>query len=189
MFPIKQYRNGKLIISSPDLSLILPIARVFHVSTDVLFSFEEENDNHKVFDNAYDNYWQKDVKEMYNTAKLAVKEFPSDYKYLQWLAYTEYYIALDEINNDSFISMLNKAKKHFDIVINNCTDNEIRQEALYGIILVLKELNNIDEAKKYANLFPKREEYDKDMLLEFCSEKEELLKIRQKLFIINLLNY
>lgn len=39
-------------VSSPDLSLIVPLARLFHVSTDVLFGVDGENARRTEFDSA-----------------------------------------------------------------------------------------------------------------------------------------
>lgn len=173
-------------VSSPDLSLIVPLARLFHVSTDVLFGVDGENARRTEFDSAYENYWQKDIKQMYAASQQAVSEFPGDYKYLEWLASMEYYIAFDDDYSkgssvDFFNSMLEKSRKHYDMVIKGCSDSNIRQKALYGIILDLKYLGDLSEAKKYAELFPEKQGYSRDMMLELCTEGEEQMKIRQEI--------
>lgn len=173
-------------VSSPDLSLIVPLARLFHVSTDVLFGVDGENDRRAEFDAAYENYWQKDIKQMYAISQQAVSEFPGDFKYLAWLASMEFYVAFDEEyvsggSDDFFRSMLEKSRKHYDMVIEDCTDSDIRQTALHGIILDLKNLGNLSEAKKYAGLFPEEQGYNRDMMLALCTEGEELLTIKQRI--------
>ena len=173
-------------VSSPDLSLIAPLTRLFHVSADVLFGIDGENARRAEFDEAYENYWQKDMQEMYAIAQQAVSEFPGDFKYMGWLASMEYYMAFDDEyrnggSKDFFKSMLEKSKKHYEMVIEGCSDGEIRQKALHGIILDLKYLENLSEARKYAELFPEKQEPSRDMMLELCTEGDELLKIRQKI--------
>ena len=173
-------------MSSPDLSLIVPLARLFKVSTDALFEIESENARHAEFDAAYENYWQKDIQQMYAVARQAVSEFPGDYKYLDWLASMEFYVAFDDDyknggSTDFFNSMLEKSRKHYDMVIEECRDSDIRQKSLYGIILALKYLGKVDEAKKYAELAPEKQKYTRDMLLELCTQGEERLAIRQRI--------
>lgn len=173
-------------MSSPDLSLIVPLARLFKVSTDALFEIESENARRAEFDAAYENYWQKDIQQTYAVAQQAVSEFPGDYKYLDWLASMEFYVAFDDdFKNggsiDFFNSMLEKSRKHYDMVIEECRDSDIRQKSLYGIILALKYLGKADEAKKYAELAPEKQMYTREMLLELCTQGEERLAIRQRI--------
>lgn len=173
-------------VTSPDISLIVPLSRLFKVTTDELFGIDNENALRSEFDEVYKNYWLKDMEEMYKKAKQAVAEFPGDFKYLGWLASMEYYFAFDEDYRsggslDFFHSMLEKSEKHYETVIENCTDSDIRQKAIYGIILDLKYQGKLDEAKNYAELYPEHQSYNRDMILELCTEGEELLKIRQKI--------
>jgi Predicted transcriptional regulators len=173
-------------ITSPDLSLIVPLARLFKVTTDELFGLDGENGRRAEFDAAYENYWQKDIDEMYRIAMQAVAEFPGDYKYLEWLASMEYYVAFnDDYRNggslDYFHSMLEKSRKHYDMVIESCTDKTIKEKALFGIILTLKYDGKIQEARKYAEHFPEKQGYNRDMMLELCTEGDERLTIRQKI--------
>ena len=173
-------------VASPDLSLIVPLSRLFHVSTDELFGVDGENARRAEFDEAYENYWQKDHSRMYAVAKQAASEFPGDYKYLCWLASMEYYAAFDDdytngVSMDHFNALMEQARKHYERVIEGCTDTEIRQNALFGIILTLKQLNDLPKAKKYAELFPEKQGYTRDMMLETCTAGEERLMIRQKI--------
>ncbi len=173
-------------VSSPDLSMIVPLARLFHVSTDVLFGMDGENARRAEFDALYEDYWKKDIGEMYAAAQQAAAEFPGDYKYLEWLASMEFYVAFDDDylnggSKDFFNSMLEKSKKHYEMIIEGCTDSKIRQSALHGIILDLKNLERLSEAKKYAELFPEEQGPSRDMMLELCTDGEDLLRIRQKI--------
>ena len=173
-------------VASPDLSLIVPLSRLFHVSTDELFGVDGENARRAEFDEAYENYWQKDHNQMYAIARQAVSEFPGDYKYLCWLASMEYYTAFDDEyqsggDTERFNALMEQARKHYDRVIEGCADAEIRQEALFGIIQTLKQLNDLPQARKYAELFPEKQGYTRDEMLETCTEGEDRLTIRQRI--------
>ena len=173
-------------VSSPDLSLIVPIARLFGISTDELFGIGSEEARRAEFDAVYDNYWKKDVAETYAVARQAVSEFPGDFKYLEWLASMEYYAAfcddvVKEGGPETFGSMIEKSVKHYVTIIEECTDSGIRNDALLGIIDSLRHVGRSDEAVKYALLAPEKPGYGRDELLEMCTEGAEKLKIRQRI--------
>ena len=170
----------------PDLSLIAPLARLFDVSADTLLGIDTGDELRAEFDAVYENYWQKDYAEMYDIAKRAVAEFPGDYKYLEWLASMEYYIAFDDDyknggSDEFFSSMLEKSRQHYEMVIEGCNDSELRSKSMFGIILDLKYLGRIDEAKQYAMMFPESPGYSRDMMLHLCAEGDERLDISQRI--------
>ena len=170
----------------PDLSLIAPLARLFNVSADTLLGIDTGDLLRAEFDAAYENYWQKDCSKMYETAKRAVAEFPGDYKYLEWLASTEYYIAFDDDyrnggSDEFFRTMLEQSRRHYEMVIEGCNDAELRSKSLFGIILDLKYLGRIDEAKQYAMMFPENPGYSRDMMLHLCAEEDERLEVGQRI--------
>lgn len=173
-------------VTCPDLSMILPLSRLFQVTTDELFGVEGENGRRAEFDAAYENYWQKDLDDMYQMAKQAVAEFPGDDKYLCWLASMEYYVAFDEDycnggSTDFFCAMLEQARTHYAMVLESCAQEEIRQNALFGIILTLKYLNRPEEAQAYAQLAPEEQNKNRDMFLAECTTGEEHLAVCQRL--------
>lgn len=173
-------------VTSPDLSLIVPLARLFKVTTDELFCVEGENGRRAYFDAAYENYWQKDTDEMLGMAAQAAAEFPGDCKYLEWLASMEYYAAFDDDYRNGgsdahFRAMLEKSIKHYGTVIESCADSALRERAICGVVLALKYAGRPQEAKKYAELVPEKQGYSRDMLLALCLEGDELLAVRQRL--------
>ena len=77
-------------ITNPDLSLIVPLARLFKVTTDELLGMEEAiSDARRLeLEKQYDETTKAsgDVKKRYEIAKTAVEEYPGDFNYLYWLA-------------------------------------------------------------------------------------------------------
>ncbi len=173
-------------ISSPDVYTIAPLARLFGVTTDELLGVTDGNARRAEYDAAHENYWQKDIPTMYETAQNAVAEFPGDMKYLKWLASMEYYVAFDEDyrngGSDAFFKeMLEKSAKHYKTVIENTNDEKLKENAISGIVMSLKYLERMDEAKKYAELVPKETRATRDDILSYILSGNELLDLNKKM--------
>ncbi len=165
-------------VTVPDLSLIVPMARVFHVSTDTILGMQSpESDERKLyFDLEYFEFWKKDDHEAdYQIAKQAVAEYPGEYKYLHWLGSVEYYIAFNRADDKEFLGMMDNAIKHSLFVYENCSDQQLRNEVLWTVICAYRYSGRIDEAKNYAMLYPDVVLTTRDKALELCLEGEELL--------------
>ena len=62
----------------PDISLIMPLAQILHVTADELLGGKtgETEVRRAELDERCDNYWKYDQKEMYQMAEQAVREYP-----------------------------------------------------------------------------------------------------------------
>ena len=58
--------------------------------------------------------------------------------------------------------------KHYETLIENCPDEILKNDALHGIVMSLRELGRNDEAVKYAKMHQTPEE-----LLKWCLKGEE----------------
>lgn len=68
-------------VSSPDLSLIIPITRIFHISADELLGVNdaEQDKRYEELRAAYDHtYKTGDLAERQRICELAVSEYPGD---------------------------------------------------------------------------------------------------------------
>ena len=138
--------------SSPDLSLILPLTRIFGVSADELLGITEADDdlNRKRYDTAMRKY-RNDSSVSYWWAREAVSAYPKDYNYLEWLAYAEYRLAFDENKSDNpsreyFNELTDNSLRRFEYLIENCADTDVYSRAVLGKIMVLRFLDRTDEA-------------------------------------------
>ncbi len=174
-------------VSSPDLSLIAPLTRLLHVSADELLGLTDEtaDERRAYFDAECFEYGKKDDPEGdYPIALQAVAEYPDDFKYLEWLASTEYYISFNQYNDKpAFLEMMECSIRHSLMVYENCPDDKLRKSALWLIILAYKYTDRLDEARKYAELYPEHSSTNRDNALELCLEGDELLEHRQKMII------
>ena len=141
-------------LSSPDLSLIPPLTKLFNISADELLGITEANDDvtRKKYNSALQKYRKsQDHSVSYWWAKEAFLAYPQDFDYLEWLAFAEYQLAFDEnlSNNPSsefFNELVENSLRHYEIIIENCPDTDIYSKAVLGKIMVLRFLERTDEA-------------------------------------------
>ena len=175
-------------LTAPDLSLIIPLARILKVSADeLLCGKQEEIDERRVeFDQHCDNHMMYDPKENYQMALRAVNEYPMDYKYLSWLALCEMTVAYcSEYKEDPTAQfsqeMMEIAIKHNDVVIENCEDSRIKGNAIWNAMVCCKNMDRYEEAKKYAEMFPTIVPLTRDNALELCLQGNQLISHRQRM--------
>jgi len=166
----------------PDIAMIAPLARLLQVSADELLGIKsvEQDERKAYFDSEFVEFWKKDDHEAdYLLAKQAVKEYPGEYKYWHWLGTVEYYISFDRQNHEEFLEMMDNSIQHNLIAYENGADEKWKNTALWNIICAYKYSNRIEEAKKYANLYPESDPTSRDDAMEICLDGEELLVHQQ----------
>ena len=173
-------------LSSPDISLIAPLTRLFHVSADELLGLTPEiTDERKAyFDTEYHEFWNKEDKESdLEIAQQAVMEYPGDFRYLHWLASIEWYVGIDikYRETEKGRDLLESSIHHRLMILENCDDPYLKNEAISGLVFSNSSLNRIDEAKKYALMYPEAPEGSRESLLAICLEGDELTAHRQKM--------
>ena len=171
-------------LAMPDISLLPPLANLFGVTTDHLLGMDTyERDLRKTeFDEAFHNYWLHDDKERnYEIARRAVAEYPGNMEWLNKYAWAVWCRSIGELNGESYEQEREKAIKLFDTVIENTDKDEIKVNAITGIVQCLCNKGAKKEAKKYVDLFPEIKiiPSDKDKLLGMCLEGEEQVKHKQ----------
>lgn len=161
----------------PDLSMIVPLARVLHVSADELLGMKpvEEDERKAYFDSEYFQYWKKDHEEDLEIARQAVVEYPGDFKYLCWLAADEYYVgySVKYMGTDTEKELLESSIRHYEMVLENCEDTEIRNRAIHGLMYSYKSTQRYDEAKKCAMMCPEEPGSCRDDMLLACLRGKE----------------
>ena len=170
-------------LTTPDLALIMPLARILGVSADELLGGKKEEVDAKrlEYDERYTNYLKYDTKENYQIALQAVKDYPNDYKYIAFLAQTEMFVAYcSEFKEDATskysVDMLERAIKHNDMVIENCDDANVRGNAIWNAMVCCKNMREYDRAKGYAEMLPSQNQFTKDKAMELCLQGEELVR-------------
>lgn len=173
-------------LSSPDLSLIGPLTKLFHVSADELLCLTPEiTDERKAyFDAEFHEFWKKEDHEAdMEIARQAVAEYPGDFRYLHWLASNEWYVgySVKYCGTEKEKELLENSIHHSLMILENCDDTYLRNQAISGLVYANKSLNRIDEAKKYALMYPEAPETSRESLLAVCLKGDELTAHRQKM--------
>lgn len=167
--------------ASPDLSMIVPLARLLSCSTDELFGLVDSSDDPRKDElrTLYRETQQTgDLKARYDISSTAVKEYPAEFEFLYWLGEAEwmYAVVFCEKNSNEKKVHLEKAIGCLMRVIEYCDDIDIRNNALDGIVLPLTWCGRREEAVSYAKQHP-----DPGFLLLNCLSGEEWQIHRQKL--------
>ncbi len=178
---VSKWENG---ITCPDLALIVPLARIFHVSTDELLGMtqSETNERRTYFDALHENYWHYEADfERLAAAREAVAEFPEDMKYREWLSGSLYYCAFED--PATMTAMLDECIEH-SLVVWEQDKTPLRYDALWIIVLAYTHSGRKEQAKQYALLFPEKNAgyANRDRALTNCLEGEELLIHKQQMF-------
>lgn len=169
--------------ATPDLSYVIPLARLFGVSTDELLGFEESKEDllKKEYSDAYDDTWKSgDLEKRLEICRNAVQNYPGDMLWLKRLAMCHSMHCFIFEDNERYQSERAEAIALYEIVIENATDPKLREQAISAIVQDLSYAGRKDEAKKYALLYPeeKRDEID-----GFYLEGDEKSKHNQKLLM------
>lgn len=163
-------------ISSPDLSLIVPLARLFKVTTDELFCYSESSDDllKEKLDSEYEETWKSgDLHKRFEISERAVREFPGDMLWLDRLAWAQSMLSFELKDDSEYAFQQEEAIKKFAAVIENAPEGEIRASSIQGIVQDLAFRGRNDEAKAYAELYPKNLPVSRDDVLLTCLCGEE----------------
>ncbi len=168
--------------ASPDLSMIVPLARLLGVSTDELFGLvnAEEDPRLKELEAAFDaTYKTGDTAKRYEIAKTAVAEYPGNFDCLLRLAHAEetYAIHSCEMLSERQQEHFKAAVKLFENIFEDCEDADTKSCAIHGLVRNLPNIGRKEDAVFYAKQHP----YDVDNLLMWCLSGEELTIHRQKM--------
>lgn len=181
---VSKWENG---ISAPDLSLIVPLARLLHVSTDELLGANaEENTCQDQLEQAYQaTFTNGDWDERLRIDEEAVRALPDDMKWHNRLGWDIWCRAVDLLttpDETKFEAERERAIKIFDTVIRHTEDDAVKANAITGIVQCLCGKGARAEAREYVELYPevKVSAAEKRHLLGGCLEGEARLQHKQK---------
>ena len=112
-------------------------------------------------------------------AAKAAAEYPGEMKYLEWLASSEYYFGMEQVQESNFKDLMNQSVSHYKIVLKNAEDRKLWDNALHGIVMALHYAGKNSEAEEYARM--QEDERKRDELLSWCLEGEEKVRHSQKM--------
>lgn len=114
-------------VTFPDLALIVPLAKILHVTTDELLgvcSSETDERLAQLEADYNDTFKTGNISDRLKIAEEAVKEFPGDMNWLSRYARDAWCQGIDDgIYGEEFEKIREKAIKLFDTVIGNTEDD------------------------------------------------------------------
>jgi len=167
--------------AAPDLTFVIPLARLFGVSTDELLGFEQSKEDlrKKEYSDAYEETWKSgDLEKRLQICLDAVRDYPGDMNWMYHLAMAHSMHCYSYEDNERYREERAEAIRCYAIVIENATDQKIREESIESIVQDLSYAGRKEEAKEYALLYPKEK---RDEIEVYYLEGEELEKHKQKL--------
>ena len=172
-------------LSSPDLSLIVPLSKLLHVTTDELLGAApaEADSRYAQLQKDYDATFRTgDLDERLRITETAVREYPGDMKWLNNYAWDIWCAAVVEPDEELFRQQRERVIKMLDTVIQNTEDDRLKAHAIEGIVQCLCGKGQKAEARRYVELFPEARiaPERKEKLLNSCLEGEEQLRHKQK---------
>lgn len=181
-------------VTNPDLSLIVPLARLFKVTTDELFDFKESVEDVKRAElkrRYEDTFKTGDIKVRLAITEEAVKAYPGDMDWLNKYAWDIWCDAFSISDDAAFNAQREKAISLFQKVIENCENAEIKCNAIFGIVQCLNGKGDHAEAKRYAELYPdtKINADEKEGLLISCLTGEECVVKQQERLLNKVVNF
>jgi len=171
-------------ITMPDLGMIVPLAKLLHVSTDELLGLKvgEEDTRRAELEAAYKKTWETgDLEERHRVAQTAVSEYPGDMKYLDWLAWNTAMRSFSFEDDETYAAEQEKAIKLFACVIENAADERVKVSSVSGIVQYLSFRGRHDEARKYAECYPESYSFSREEILLNCLQGEEKVILSQKI--------
>lgn len=151
--------------SYPDITLLPAIANFFNVTVDFLLGTEGEKEAEEVKDivkqcNECEIHYKGE--EMCRIVEVGLKKYPGNFTLMAWYVY-----AFQRVNPE-------KAIEVGQYVIDNCTDNEIRNWVNGSIIYAYKNSGQLETAVELAKKLPSYYNSSQDVL-RACLEGKELL--------------
>ena len=164
--------------TSPDLGLIVPIARLFEVTTDELFDYSENADKARLREleaRYQETFHTGDLEERLAISEQAVKEFPSD---MMWLSRYRGRTA----GQGGVSGSTGKGHRHIPDRHRACSGHGNKAIAIDGIVQCLCYAGKKAEALEYAEMLPdiKYPLNKKQEIRMKCLEGEEQKRERQR---------
>ena len=157
----------------PDITILPAIANFFGVTVDELLGVSEANEVEeikRIVVKCQECETYHKGEEMREIIEEGLKKYPNNYTLMAWYVY-----AFGQINSE-------KAIEVGTYILDNCTDNEIRNWVNGSIIYAYKQSGNIEMAIELAKKLPSYF-YSSQDILRSCLQGKELLKHVQHMVI------
>jgi len=154
---VSKWENGTAL---PDITLVVPLANFFGVSTDELFSLNEQITNDKI--NEYHEKRLKffnlgDMQACIDLMREALAEYPRNFEFMlhlaraiQWKSYNKGFGIDREAKNKEFEEVIQLCER----VLEDCTDSNTRNGTMQILCTAYKDSEQKEKAIKLAEDMP-----------------------------------
>jgi len=161
---ISQWECNK---TAPDISLLAPLANIFEVSADVILGIDIDTKEKKI-DEIYMSAYNDSVagyrERAAETLKKGLAEYPDSYKLM---------LACAPSGNDE--ASLREAASIYQKVIDGCSDNKLRLDAIQSACMTYPKIGRREEAVALAKSLPVYNMSSNEMLTQIY-EGDELFE-------------
>ena len=147
---VSKWENGS---SLPDITLVVPLANFFGVSTDLLFAVNRESDDDKVKEyreKANKLFNAGDMQACIDLMREALETYPRHYELmlimaraLQWSGYSGH---VTDGMTDNIILNAHEIIKLGERILNDCTDSHTRNETMQVLCTAYKAAGQNEKA-------------------------------------------
>jgi Predicted transcriptional regulators len=172
---VSRWESG---ICYPDLEILPLIANVFDVTTDELLGVDITKKEAKIEEYRKESIaaGQKGDRDTAIAAfRKALHEFPNNYKLMCELALLLHFYYIDETDIDMKNMYYDEALILGEKILDECTVDEIRYEAIRLLVYIYKHKGEYEKAKNLAESMPQIYSCS-DMLLSNILEGDDLIR-------------
>ncbi len=156
---VSKWENNNAL---PDVTLIVPLANFFGVTTDELFDRDDRTSEAEIealckrdYDLAH--VPNKDtIRERVAMWREAVQKYPRDFRCLKYLAYALHATLNTRFEESEFQANARELIPICERILRDCTDQEIRDSAIQLLVMTYawpySDMANEEQAVKYANM-------------------------------------
>jgi len=176
---ISQWEGGK---TTPDISLLAPLANIFEVSADVLLGIDVINKEKQIRDivaNA-EKYHLTDCEESVSMLREGLKEYPNSFEIMERLMSHIYSAKIKKttldgsLTTDKALIMMNEVIKLGEKILAECTDDKLRFMAVNTLCYAYSspEMGMTEKAIELAEKLP-HTNITRESLLAYLYEGEK----------------
>ncbi|MBQ8370401.1 MAG: helix-turn-helix transcriptional regulator [Clostridia bacterium] len=144
--------------TAPDISQLPVLARIFHVSADILLEIDlsrKEDEIMELHDTIYKLSQIGKHREAFETARNAHQKYPDDYRLMYAYASHFCYVAGDEsYSAEETEHFRTESMKLLENIADGCTDDNLRQHAMSELCWMYRDRGELDKAEEIAEKFP-----------------------------------
>lgn len=158
---VSQWESNK---TSPDISLLAPLANIFEVSADVILGIDvdmKEKKIEEIYTSAYNDSVAGYRERAADTLRKGLAEYPDSYTLM---------LACAPSGSDE--SSLREAASIYQKVIEGCTDNKLRMDAILSACMTYPKIGRREEAVALAKSMPVYNMASNEMLVQIYKGDE-----------------